>query len=466
VTSMNIAAVLGAGILALVMQSGFALVGMGLCRAKNAAHTISMGLLIGALCALAFWAYGFALGWGNSQMGPVAGGWRAALGAEEPILDRGVGLVVDSQRPSGFRFALLGWKGFFLSGVSNESVLVWFFWTMVLLATTAAIPIGTLAERWRWKNFSLYGLWVAAPFAIVSNWTWGGGWLAASGTNWRLGHGVVDFAGSGVVHVTGGMIGLAGAILLGPRIGKYLKGKPVPFPAHQVPMVVLGTLILAFGWLGYNVGWAVVGDNVRAGVVVVNTLLAGAAGALAAMVALNAMHMKPEPSMLCSGLLAGLVAISAPCAFVDSWAALVIGGAAGVLVVFSVIFWEVRGIDDPTGAISTHGVCGLWGLVAVGLFANGRYGAGWNGVAREAFQSQYGQDGVRGLFYGDASQLVAQLLGAAVIAAVGFVLATILFRLTAKIVPMRVSAETEYEGLDVPEMGARGYPDFTVTSRG
>jgi Amt family ammonium transporter len=168
--------------------------------------------------------------------------------------------------------------------------------------------------------------------------------------------------------------------------------------------------------------------------------------------------------MMCNGMLAGLVAITAPCAFVDSWAAFVIGSIAGVLVVFSVIFWERRGVDDPVGAVSVHGVNGLWGVIAVGIFANGKYGAGWNGVVRPEFVKKFGSDGVRGILFGDASQLGMQFLDAAVVAVFGFVMAYVWFKVSNLITPMRVSRETEMAGLDGPEMGVLGYPDFTVSS--
>jgi ammonium transporter, Amt family len=194
--------------------------------------------------------------------------------------------------------------------------------------------------------------------------------------------------------------------------------------------------------------------------------LASIAGALATMLTLYGKGLKPDPTMMCNGMLAGLVAITAPCAFVNSWAAAVIGAIAGVLVVFSVIFWERRGIDDPVGAVSVHGVNGLWGLIAVGIFANGKYGAGWNGVVRDAFSKDFGYDGVRGILYGDVSQLFAQLIDATVVAVFGFLMAYSWFKLSNLITPIRVSRETEIEGLDGPEMGALGYPDFTVASRG
>ncbi|MCE9546639.1 MAG: ammonium transporter, partial [Planctomycetia bacterium] len=351
-----------------------------------------------------------------------------------------------------------------LSGCDDVSVMALFFFMMVFMDTTATIPTGSMAERWAWKNFCLFGLLVALPYCLYANWVWGGGWLAQAGKNWGLGHGAVDFAGSGVVHAMGGIIGLAGAMVIGPRIGKFVDGKPVAIPAHHVPMVVAGTFILAFGWFGFNPGSTLSGTDFRLTVVVVNTMMAGITGAIATMLTLYALKMKPDPTMICNGMLAGLVAITAPCAFVDSKFAALIGTIAGIIVVFSVFFWEKRGIDDPVGAISVHGVNGLWGVISVGLFANGKYGAGWAGVNRAEMVKQYGSDGVRGLFFGDASQLYAQLLNAAVVAVFGFVMAYVWFKFSNLITPIRVSAETEMAGLDVPEMGAEGYPDFTVAT--
>jgi Amt family ammonium transporter len=258
--------------------------------------------------------------------------------------------------------------------------------------------------------------------------------------------------------------------VIGPRLGKFAKdGTPLPIPGHHVPMVIAGTFILAFGWFGFNPGSTLAGADLRISVVVVNTMLAGITGAVTSMLALYGKGMKPDPTMMCNGMLAGLVAITAPCAFVDSWAAVAIGGIAGVLVVFSVFFWERRGIDDPVGAISVHGVNGLWGVISVGIFANGKYGAGWNGVVRDNILNGVGKDlgydGVRGLLFGDASQFAAQLLDAAVVAVFGFVMAYAWFKLSNLITPIRVSREAEMAGLDVPEMGALGYPDFTVVSR-
>ena len=342
-----------------------------------------------------------------------------------------------------------------------------FFFMMVFMDTTATIPTGTMAERWTWKNFCLYGIWVALPYCIYANWVWGGGWLAQAGKNWGLGHGAVDFAGSGVVHAMGGVIALAGGIVVGPRIGKYVNGKPHPIPGHNIPFAVIGTFILAFGWFGFNPGSTLAGTDLRVSVVVVNTMLASVTGALGCMCYMMLKGLKPDTSMMCNGMLAGLVAITAPCAFVDSWAAAVIGAIAGVIVVESVFFWERVGVDDVVGAISVHGVNGIWGLIAVGIFANGKYGAGptlpdgtfgagWNGVATKDGA------GVAGILFGDAGQLWAQLLDAAVVAVFGFVMAYVWFKFSNLITPIRVSKEVELGGLDGPEMGALGYPDFVI----
>ena len=470
VFSINMVWVLIAGFLVMFMQTGFAMVETGLCRAKNAAHTMSMNFMVYPLGCLAFWAFGFALGWGNWINGPVAPGWYSTLGPGTAILNSGLGIDAVTDTATGvatgaFKYGLVGTKGFFLNGVDDVSVMALFFFMMVFMDTTATIPTGAMAERWSWKNFCLFAIWVALPYCLYANWVWGGGWLAQAGVNWKLGHGAVDFAGSGVVHAMGGIIGLAGAMVIGPRIGKFRDGKPQPIPAHHIPMVIAGTFILAFGWFGFNPGSTLAGTDLRISTVVVNTMLAGIMGAITAMLTLYAKRMKPDPTMLCNGMLAGLVAITAPCAFVDSWAAAVIGGIAGVLVVLSVFFWEHRGIDDPVGAISVHGVNGLWGVISLGLFANGKYGAGWNGVVRDEYVKQFGFDGVRGFFFGDTSQLYAQLLDAAVVAVFGFLAAFVWFKVSNLITPIRVSAETEREGLDLPEMGAFGYPDFTMTSR-
>ncbi len=338
---------------------------------------------------------------------------------------------------------------------------------MVFMDTTATIPTGAMAERWAWKNFCLYGLWVALPYCLYANWVWGGGWLAQAGLNWGLGHGAVDFAGSGVVHAMGGVIGLAGALVIGPRIGKYTKdGKPQAMPGHNVPMVVLGTFILAFGWFGFNPGSTLAGTDLRISFVVVNTMLASVTGALGAHDrALDASACRTIRRCCATACSRAWWRSRRPARSCRRGPRRVIGGVAGVLVVYSVFFFENASASTTRcGAISVHGVNGLWGVLSVGLFANGEYGAGWNGVVRDAMVQAYGSDGVRGLFYGDFSQFLAQVLDCAVLAMFGFVMAYVWFKLSNLITPIRVPEDVEIEGLDIPEVGAPGYPDFTLRS--
>ena len=260
----------------------------------------------------------------------------------------------------------------------------------------------------------------------------------------------MDFAGSSVVHMTGGVLALFCAKALGPRLGKYgPDGKPRPIPAHNVPMVILGTFILAFGWFGFNPGSTLAGMDVRIAVVAVNTMLASAAGAFSSYLYMKFRYGKPDPTMMCNGMLAGLVAITAPCAFVTAPIAVFIGLVSGVLVILSAVFIETKlKIDDPVGAASVHGVNGAWGVLSLGLFADGRYGDGWNGVPGT----------VKGLFYGDASQFGAEVVGVLTnIIYVGAVGLAALW-ITGKLVGgNRPSAEDELAGLDVPEMGVEGY---------
>jgi Amt family ammonium transporter len=269
------------------------------------------------------------------------------------------------------------------------------------------------------------------------------------GKNFGLGHGHVDFAGSSVVHLTGGVIAFVGAKMLGPRLGKYDKdGRAKPIPGHNLAMVVTGTFILAFGWFGFNAGSTLSGMDTRTAVVAVNTMLASAAGAFSAYLYVTLRFGKPDVTWLCNGMLAGMVAITAPCAFVSAPSSVLIGAVAGMLVVVAAMFIEnTLKIDDPVGASAVHGVNGAWGILSLGLFADGTYGDGLNGVAGN----------VKGLFYGDAGQLVAELIGiSANLLYVGAIAGLTLFVL-GKTVGNRVSAEDEINGLDVPEMGVPGY---------
>jgi Amt family ammonium transporter len=277
------------------------------------------------------------------------------------------------------------------------------------------------------------------------------------GKNFGLGHGVIDFAGSSVVHMMGGVSAFAGALVLGPRAGKFrADGTPNAMPGHHIPMAIIGCMILFFGWFGFNSGSTLAGGDLRIGVIAVNTMLASAAGCFAAMCYMWIFYGKADLSMCANGLLAGLVSITAPCAFVSPVAAVLIGLTAGMLCCGSIFFIERKlRIDDPVGAISVHGTCGAWGLMALGLFADGSYGEGLNGVPGT----------VTGLFFGDAAQFSAELIGVAVNIIFVFSTMYIFFRLLDKIVPLRVSPEVEFEGLDQNEVSVTAYPEFGLKGR-
>ncbi|HWA85969.1 MAG TPA: ammonium transporter [Opitutus sp.] len=428
------------GFLVMFMQAGFALVETGLCRAKNSSHTMAMNFMIYPMGMLGFYLCGFAFMFGGLGAIGTMGGY-AGLNNEFTITI------------AGHPFGLLGLKGFLLQGAGYDTAaFALFLFQMVFMDTTATIPTGAAAERWKFSAFMIYGCCIGTfMYPVFGNWVWGGGWLAQLGTNFGLGHGHVDFAGSSVVHMQGGVIAFIFAWLIGPRHGKYDKaGKLVhPIMPHNIPMVMLGTFILAFGWFGFNPGSTLAGTDLRIAVVAVNTMLASATAALS-----TTLYMwwfktkKPDPSMMCNGMLAGLVAITAPCAFVSAGGAAVIGIISGILVVEAVFFFDRIRIDDAVGAISVHGVNGAWGCLSIGLFADGTYGDGWNGVAGT----------VRGLFYGGGmSQFWAELVGVVTCFVTLSILSIIAYYIAEKTVGNRVSVDVEIEGLDVPEMGVPGY---------
>ncbi|MBI5067165.1 MAG: ammonium transporter [Deltaproteobacteria bacterium] len=437
-TALNIVWTMVAGFLVMFMQAGFALVETGLTRAKNAAHTMGMNFLVYAIGIIGFYFVGFGL-----QMGGV--GAMGTFGGDATLSKEFVVSLF------GKDFGLFGMTGFMLPlSQYSAGVATMFLFQMCFMDTTCTIPTGAAAERWKFSSFVLFSFVISTIiYPVYANWVWGGGWLAALGVNFGLGHGHVDFAGSSVVHMTGGVMALVLGKMIGPRAGKYSPdGRINPIAPQSIPQVMLGTFILAFGWFGFNAGSTLAGTDTRLAVVATNTMIASATGAFSAYLYVRAKWGKADPSWLANGMLAGLVAITAPCAFVSSWAAALIGAVAGVLVIVAAVFIDSKlKIDDPVGASAVHGVNGAWGILATGLFANGVYGQGLNGVAH----------GVTGLFYGDKGQLIASVIG--ILANVAYVapLAALAFFVIGKVVGNRVPLEDEINGLDIPEMGVHGY---------
>lgn len=395
--------VLVCAFLVFLMQAGFAMLEAGFCRAKNVANLIMKNLMDFAMTSLAFMMVGFAFMFGADKAG------------------------------------IIGNTGWFLTGEAYDvNTYLLFMFQVVFAATAATIVAGAVAERIKWKAYLIYSVVIGAIiYPIYGHWVWGGGWLSQL----PLGAGFVDFAGSGVVHTIGGVVGLAGAMVLGPRFGKYVKGKPRAIPGHSLALAGLGCFLLWFGWYGFNAGSTLSAHDLRIAVIAVNTSMAAAAGALAAMAFTWVRNKKPDVGMAINGAIAGLVAITAPCAFVEAWVAMVIGLIAGFLVVLSIYFLDNRGVDDPVGAVSVHGTCGVWGLLAVGLFADGTYG------------------GFEGLFYGGGwAQLGAQAIGAAACVAWAFTLGYATFKIMDKVMGIRVSPQEELVGLDISEHGTKAYP--------
>ena len=434
------------GFLVMFMQAGFAMVEAGLCRVKNSNHTYMMNFFVYGCGLLAYWLIGFAI-----QMGGAAG--NSNLGGLQPLS------VEHTTTLFGKTWGIFGGTGMFLTGHSYDvGVMVIFLFQMVFMDTALTIVTGACAERWKFLTFSVSSVLMGAfTYPIFANWAWGAGWLSQLGANVGLGKGYCDFAGSGVVHAVGGLTALAVALIIGPRIGKFNRdGSSNAIIGHDISAVLIGCFILAFGWFGFNPGstlGASANGNLRIGSIAVNTMLAGCTGTFGAILYMWILKGKPDASMSGNGLLAGLVAITAPSGFVNTTGAAIIGLIAGVLVCVSVAFVEnVMKVDDPVGAISVHGTNGLWGVLSVGLFADGtsNYGGSWNGVTGS----------VTGLFFGDASQLAAQLVGISTLLGFVFTFSFLLNLGLEFFLGQRVSAETEVAGLDLPEMGQLGYPEF------
>ena len=445
----NTAWTLNTGYLVLFMQAGFALLTCGLVRRKNAGHLMMLNFAAYVFAFLAYYAVGYAF-----QFGAVAINAAPVNIGGTPTLNR---FLI-----GGGQWGFLGGKGFFLTGPAYDAgVNTMMLFQVVFMETAGYIIVGSICERITFGAFLLCELFVGALlYPIFGCWVWGGGWMSQLGATMGLGHGYVDFAGSSVVHAVGGFCAMALAIVLGPRLGKYDRdGNPVPFPAHNLVFVVSGTFILLFGWMGFNPGSTLGATDLRIAVVAVNTNLAAVAGSASALVIWYLIFGKPDITMACNGMLAGLVAITAPCAFVSPTSSVVIGIVAGAIVCGGVLFNErIVKVDDPCGAVSVHGFCGWFGAVAVGIFADGSYGAGWNGIGAASYLGTAGR-GVTGLLHGDFSQFLVQLGGATLCAAYAFGFTFAVFSTVNAVRSMRVSREAELEGLDVPEFGMEAYPE-------
>ncbi len=402
-----------AGVLVFFMQAGFALLEAGLTRAKNVVNIFAKNIADAVIGVLAFFATGYAIafgGDGNDWIG--AGNWFLT------------GDDIATIPPGGL------------------SIATTFFFQAVFAATAVTIASGAMAERTKFSTYLIFSVVMCAfIYPVVVHWTWGGGLIA----DITIGDAVYsDFAGSGIVHMTGGIAALMGAYFLGPRIGKYDEnGKPRAIPGHNIPFAMLGIFILWLGWFGFNPGSELLADEFVM-TVAVNTMLAAVTGGAITAITITLKTGKPDLAFIGNGVLAGLVAITAPCGAVSPIMACVIGGIGGFIVVFSVLFFDRIRIDDPVGAISVHGVVGAWGVLSIGLFAK----------FDDAFLGR--EDA--GLFYGGGlDQLAMQAVMILIIGAWVTITTGALFAALKATIGLRVSAEEEVEGLDVIEHGLPGY---------
>ncbi len=400
--------VLLAAFLVFFMQAGFAMVEAGFTRAKNAVNILMKNLLDFSMGSIAYWAIGFAIMFGTGSAFMGTSGW-----------------FVPSDSTA---FASLEWS-------SVPTHAAWLF-QLVFAATAATIVSGAMAERTQFKSYLIYSVFITGIiYPIVGHWIWGGGWLSDFGMS--------DFAGSTVVHSTGGWLALTGAIVLGPRLGKYDgEGKPRPIAGHNLPLAALGVFILWLGWFGFNPGSQMGADALDISKIAVTTNLAASAGAITAMITAWVFLGKPDAGMSLNGALAGLVAITAGCASVSPVSAAIIGALGGIVVVLSVLLFEKLRIDDPVGAISVHGTCGALGTILLGFF-----------------------DSSSGVFFGGGFALLwAQIVGVVAVLVWCLVTGFILFYGIKVVTGLRVTEEEEQAGLDYGEHGASAYPDFNVSS--
>ena len=420
-----------AAFLVFFMNAGFCMLETGFCRQKNAVNVLAKNLIVFALATIAFWAIGFGLmfGDGNDFIG-TSGFFLNGTDNSPATGDAYQGI-----------FSSLNWTGIPLNAK--------FLFQLVFAGTAATIVSGAVAERIKFLDFLIFSvLLVGIAYGITGHWIWGGGWLADMG--------FYDFAGSTVVHSVGGWAALMGAAFLGPRIGRYQDGQIIAMPGHNMSIATLGCLILWLGWFGFNPGSTMAADPNAITHIALTTNMAGAAGAIAATVTAWLYLGKPDLSMIINGVLAGLVGVTASCAYVSMTSALIIGVIAGILVVFSVTFFDKLKIDDPVGATSVHLVCGIWGTLAVGLFSVGPGGYPW---MVDLAGKPVGPHGL--LFGGGLGTLIPQLIGIISVGGMTVLVSSIFWLALKAILGIRVTPEEEMEGLDIAEHGMEAYSGFS-----
>ncbi len=422
-----------AGMLVFFMNAGFGMLETGFCRQKNAVNVLAKNLIVFALSSIAFWIIGFGL------MFSDGGGLNSFMGTSGFFLSGADNSPATGDAYQGV-FGSLNWTG--------VPLLAKFFFQLVFAGTAATIVSGAVAERIKFVDFLIFSLLlVGIAYPITGHWIWGGGWLAQAG--------FYDFAGSTVIHSVGGWAALMGAAFLGPRLGRYQDGQVAALPGHNMSIATLGCLILWLGWFGFNPGSTMAADPNAIAHIAITTNTAGAFGGVAATITAWLYLGKPDLSMIINGILAGLVGVTASCAFINVPSAAIIGLIAGVLVVFSVGFFDKLRIDDPVGATSVHLVCGIWGTLAVGLFS-----VGPNVVLRGGTPLYTTGPAAGLLFGGGISQLLPQIIGIISVGGMTVLLSTIFWLVLKAALGIRVAPEEELDGLDIAEHGMEAYSGF------